>query len=424
MPLAALAPGASIAAVAGRPAPHAPRASTLGRVAPLLPRARVVVAAGLPPFQSDAEQDVDDMTALLGVTYDYPSVQPPPPAEAPPALEFDAPPTGTPPAPLGAGAVGSSLVTSAGSAKVLDLFERAATPIGTLERAEAALAAARAIQSPGIIKVEPGSTVKRSQPKGDESLREATESKAAMVNFAKPLAQRRAAEDAMRRAQEEARKAMDPTERLRAINAANSEDAAARARILAENREREARKFQNASSFYGGGGGGSSGSAGGYSPGGGFASAAEPAKVTSGPASDFWEWAPPEDPNRARRNDSPYYAPPEPQRQMAPAYTRRVEAAVAVMERSPEKTLELQFQSAVENQNATLPPLQSEQEGSAEVEALSAAAAAPAAAVVEAPAVEASLEDALSSPVRELGADGAKEGTLAGGARWWREEGK
>ena len=51
---------------------------------------------------------------------------------------------------------------------------------------------------------------------------------------------------------------------------------------------------------------------------------------------------------------------------MAPAYTRRVEAAVAVMERSPEKTLELQFQSAVENQNATLPPLQSEQEGSAE----------------------------------------------------------
>ena len=216
--------------------------------------------------------------------------------------------------------------------------------------------------------------MKRSQPKGDDSLREATESKAAMVNFAKPLSQRRAAEDATRRAQEEARKAMDPTERLRAINAANSEDAAARARILAENREREARKFQNASSFYGGGGG-SSGSAGGSSPGGGFTSAAEPAKVKSGPASDFWEWAPPEDPDRARRNDSPYYAPPEPQRQMAPAYTRRVEAAVAVMERSPEKTLELQFQSAVENQNATLPPLQSEQEGSAEVEALSAAAA-------------------------------------------------
>ena len=79
MPFAALAPGASIAAVAGRPAPHPPRASTLGRVAPLRARARVVVAAGLPPFQSDAEQDVDDMTALLGVTYDYPSVQPPPP---------------------------------------------------------------------------------------------------------------------------------------------------------------------------------------------------------------------------------------------------------------------------------------------------------------------------------------------------------
>ena len=156
-------------------------------------------------------------------------------------------------------------MTSAGSAKVLDLFERRGDSIGTIERAEAALAAARAMQSPGIIKVEPGSTVKRSQPKGDDSLREATESKAAMVNFAKPLSQRRAAEDATRRAQEEARKAMDPTERLRAINAANSEDAAARARILAENREREARKFQNASSFYGGGGG-SSGSAGGSAP--------------------------------------------------------------------------------------------------------------------------------------------------------------
>ena len=133
------------------------------------------------------------MTALLGVTYDYPSVQPPPPAEAPSALEFDAPPTGTPSAPprhapwrgceRGRGRGRVLLCDVSWIPKVLDLFERSATPIGTIERAEAALAAARAMQSPGIIKVEPGSTVKRSQPKGDDSLREAAESKAAMVNL-------------------------------------------------------------------------------------------------------------------------------------------------------------------------------------------------------------------------------------------------
>ena len=46
----------------------------------------------------------------------------------------------TPPATAGAG--GGS------AARVLDLFERAASPIGTMERAQAALAAARAAQSP------------------------------------------------------------------------------------------------------------------------------------------------------------------------------------------------------------------------------------------------------------------------------------
>ena len=102
---------------------------------------------------------------------------------------------------------------------------------------------------------------------------------------------------------------MDPTERLRAINAANSEDAAARARILAENREREARVpkrlefLRRRRRIF-------SGSAGGSSPGGGFTSAAS-RQDQIGPASDFWEWAPPEDPDRARRNDSPLLrAPP------------------------------------------------------------------------------------------------------------------
>ena len=114
------------------------------------------------------------------------------------------------------------------------------------------------------------------------------------------------------------------------------------------------------------------------------------------------------------------------------------------MERAPEQTLDLQFQSQTEETEETeqpeatrehlsatssLPALQSEIAGSAEVEALTAlaAGAAPksAAKVESAPAVEASLEDALSSAVRELGAaDGEKEGTLSSGARWWREEGR
>jgi len=34
-----------------------------------------------------------------------------------------------------------------------------------------------------------------------------------------------------------------------------------------------------------------------------------------------------------------------------------------------------------------------------------------------------SLEDALASAVRDLGADGTSEGVLANGARWWREAG-
>ena len=42
------------------------------------------------------------------------------------------------------------------TAKVLDLFERAATPIGTVERAQAAIAAARAANSTGIFTVQPG----------------------------------------------------------------------------------------------------------------------------------------------------------------------------------------------------------------------------------------------------------------------------
>jgi hypothetical protein len=313
--------------------------------------------------------------------------------------------------------------------------------MGKFERAEAALAAARAIQSPGIIKVTPGSTVKREQPKGDASVREATDSlETAAVNFAKPLAQRRA--------EAEAAQALDATERLNAVKRANSEDNAARARLVAAERERNAKKYQNSSTFYGGSGiqgAGADffGSKGGSfsddtgSRGGSFSDALNASADGSTKASDFWDWSPPEKPGQSP--GSPYYAPPEPMRQKAPEYTRRVEAAVTTMERAPEQTLDLQFQSqteesqleepeVVKSATSSLPAFQSDLAGSSEVEALTSmydAAPKSAAKVESAPAVEASLEDALTSAVRELGKeDGAKEGTLSNGARWWREEGK
>ena len=424
-------------------------------------RTRVRVS-GLPPFQSDAEQDMDEMAALLTVTREYPvatqTPEPPPTDEyggsggraSPYAAGVSSASATTRTAPIAAGGMSSAgsnavpRVTVSRSANAVDLFERAAAPMGKFERAEAALAAARAIQSPGIIKVSPGSTVKREQPKGDASVREATDSlETAAVNFAKPLAQRRA--------EAEAAQAKDAAERLDAVKRANSEDNTARARVVAAERERNAKKYQNASTFYGGSGiqgAGADffGSKGGSfsdqlgSRGGSFSDALNAATSDgSTTASDFWTWSPPEKPGQSP--GSPYYAPPEPARQKAPAYTRRVEAAVTTMERAPEQTLDLQFQSQTDEARAeetsepastaaSLPAFQSELAGSAEVEALAGladAGAAPksAAKVESAPAVEASLEDALSSAVRELGAaDGAREGTLSSGARWWREEGE
>ena len=408
-------------------------------------------------------EDVEEANALMGATYDYPpttAAPPPPPAMSPEALA--AAPIYEPPS-------ASVKVTREGSARVLDLFERAASPIGAVERAEAALAAARAIASPGIIKVQPGSTVTRSKPVGDASEREAAESavsaESAVINFAKPLAARRAEEAARNRAAAEA----SPDARLRAVNAYNSEDAEARRKIVDAERARTAARYRNASSFYGGRGIENARPEDALDEAlGGSASASAEGGARVGPASDFWEWSPPENPNRvapdafgssgspygSRGAGSPYGrdesggipAPPAAPRRkkIAPAYTRReatpsrVEAAVEVMERAPEKTLELQFQSVVETQNAVLPAFESdvsvratetEVSATAAAEVSAAAAApsspAPAATVASAPAVEASLEDALASPVRELGAaDGAKEGVLSSGARWWREEGR
>ena len=267
------------------------------------------------------------------------------------------------------------------------------------------MAAARAIASPGIIKVQPGSTVTRSKPVGDASEREAAESavsaESAVINFAKPLAARRAEEAARNRAAAEA----SPDARLRAVNAYNSEDAEARRKIVDAERARTAARYKNASSFYGGRGIENARPE----------DALDEALDTVGPASDFWEWSPPENPNRvapdafgssgspygSRGAGSPYGrdesggipAPPAARRRkkIAPAYTRReatpsrVEAAVEVMERAPEKTLELQFQSVVETQNAVLPAFESDVSVRATETEVSATAAAEVSAAAAAP---------------------------------------
>jgi hypothetical protein len=465
-------------------------------------RTRNTRVSGLPPFQSDQTQeqelDGDDMTALLSVTRKYPTqsdqaaavwAQSPEyaallaaeslAAAALSAAALSAAADAATGAAVGTGVVGtgvatgertatsggpdgsgrtssgsgSTTITAARSANAVDLFARAAAPMGAFERAEAALAAARAISSPGIIKVNPGSTVRRERPTfvGDASVREANDSIGknilnlqSPVNFAKPFAQRNAEGNVLS-------KANDPAARVKAVAKANSEEQMARERIVAAERLRNQKKYQNASSFYGGGGQKDEkvramfGSEGGSS---GDSSASGDDGSSSTKASDFWKWAPPDAPGQAP--GSPYYAPPEPMRQKAPEYTRRVEAAVTTMERAPEQTLDLAYQSATETETSagaveaeaapaipvvasTTPVVSSltfqrEVARSVEVEARSVVDLAPpkqAAKVERAPAVEASLEDALSSAVRELGAEGgAMDGTLSSGARWWREEGK
>ena len=131
--------------------------------------------------------------------------------------------------------------------------------------------------------------------------------------------------------------------------------------MVTAERERNAKKYQNSSTFYGGSGiqgAGADffGSKGGSfsddtgSRGGSFSDALNASADGSTKASDFWDWSPPEKPGQSP--GSPYYAPPEPMRQKAPEYTRRVEAAVTTMERAPEQTLDLQFQSQTEASHA------------------------------------------------------------------------
>ena len=114
------------------------------------------------------------------------------------------------------------------------------------------------------------------------------------------------------------------------------------------------------------------------------------------------------------------------------------------MERAPGSALDLQFQSQTEETEETeqpdltrepCPPPPRSPRSRARSRARRRWRRSPgwpparrprsAAKVESAPAVEASLEDALSSAVRELGAaDGEKAGRASSGARWWREEGR
>ena len=92
-----------------------------------------LAAAGLPPFQSSVEDERDMFDLINNMEYDdsWVTYKPPPPPTEP--TETPAPVYGTSPDDHG-----KKAVTAGQSAKAVDLFERAATPIGTVERAEAA----------------------------------------------------------------------------------------------------------------------------------------------------------------------------------------------------------------------------------------------------------------------------------------------
>ena len=340
------------------------------------------------------------------------------------------------------------------TAKVLDLFERAATPIGTVERAQAAIAAARAANSTGIFTVQPGVGGRNE----DAEKQSVEESQAAAAESAKRNASSSGASESTVPSDYAAQNAanlnlnlqnMDPTTRVKAASAAASEDAAARAAMAMREYNKRAKKFN--SEYYGGGGVGS----GVATLGGGdldHKRSRESSRETGGKdidfSGDFWDWTPPEapvdftpQPGGSPTSASSYYPPKMQKKRLEFPTAPAVEREVMLMERAPERTLP-QFQSVVEAQNAVLPEFQSVVEsGSDEVSQLTSAmnlAAAPGAPapMMAAPAtaeqiaagasIEASIEDALASAVRELGAgEGAeKEGVLSSGARWWREEGE
>ena len=128
-----------------------------------------------------------------------------------------------------------------------------------------------------------------------------------------------------------------------------------------------------------------------------------PKAETFNPGSDFWTWTPPEVPAADK-------APGEPTPKLQKQTQTRVSAAVAIAERPLEQALHLKFQSDTE----TPSELSLDFESDAEVK--NEATAKTGTLTVE-------LEETATA-VRELGADGATQGTLANGSRWWRESGE
>ena len=128
-----------------------------------------------------------------------------------------------------------------------------------------------------------------------------------------------------------------------------------------------------------------------------------PKAETFNPGSDFWTWTPPEVPAADK-------APGEPTPKLQKQTQTHVSAAVAIAERPLEQALHLKFQSDTE----TPSELSLDFESDAEVK--TEATAKTGTLTVE-------LEETATA-VRELGADGATQGTLANGSRWWRESGE
>jgi hypothetical protein len=182
VPLATAAPPPPPSAPAPPPPAYPPPPPAVVSSAPGALGASAVASSAV----AVAVDDEEEMSALMSDGwYSYPVAAPP----AMTTTEEDAAAAEA----GGEDGVGGVAATD-GSARVLDLFARAASPIGTMERAQAALAAARAAQSPGIINIEPGSAIVAKQaPKHDAaaSLLE-IQAAAAPINFAKPFAMRAA----------------------------------------------------------------------------------------------------------------------------------------------------------------------------------------------------------------------------------------
>ena len=224
------------------------------------------------------------------------------------------------------------------SAAVVDMFERAATPIGELERAQAALAAVKAMTN---------STLARDDGRASAASGSGGAKSAGAVG-----------------------KAISSSAAGSAPTAATSASA------------------------------GTSKSASEKKP--------KPKADTFNPGSDFWTWTPPED---VTKSSSPASAPvPKLQRQTS----KNVADAVAFAERVPEASLQLKFQSEEDLPTALSMDFESE----LAMETVGATETSP---LSETPTVE--LEESATA-VRELGADGATQGTLENGARWWRESGE